>query len=386
MKQKLTAMTAAAHAAVLGASRRAVRRDLRRRHHAGADRVYVLTARVLDREVDAVIQARSRTSSMTTRRGGLLQLIATLRRRADSWGRSGAVYLLIEPNGYPHRRQPRALAARRRHLRQLDRIRDRRQRSRRRRLASGARAGVPAARRPAAARRHRHSRTPAARLAAAHRDVLGRRARACCSRRSFGFSYSRRIRRRVSAFASTCESIMAGDLSQRLPVEGSHDEFDELGARGQSHARTHRAADRHAAHDVRQRRARPARRRCIARVCASKKSLQHDGLSDDVARDDGSDARRTRTRAANARHAAADRAGRRPRPRRADRSTSILQRSRANWSSCIDPKPARATSRSNTAAPRPRRLRGNQPAARAGAREPGRERHQVRAAPADAST
>ena len=44
----------------------------------------------------------------------------------------------------------------------------------------------------------------------------------------FGLSYSRRMRRRVSAFAATCESIMAGDLSQRLPVEGSHDEFDAL--------------------------------------------------------------------------------------------------------------------------------------------------------------
>ena len=35
----------------------------------------------------------------------------------------------------------------------------------------------------------------------------------------FGLSYSRRVRRRVSAFAATCETIMAGDLSQRLPVE-----------------------------------------------------------------------------------------------------------------------------------------------------------------------
>jgi signal transduction histidine kinase len=36
------------------------------------------------------------------------------------------------------------------------------------------------------------------------------------------------VRRRVSAVAATCENIMTGDLSQRLAIEGSHDEFDEL--------------------------------------------------------------------------------------------------------------------------------------------------------------
>ena len=63
--------------------------------------VYVLTARVLDREVDSVIRSEVTHLVDDYSTGGLLQLVATLRRRADSWDRTGAVYLLIEPNGYP---------------------------------------------------------------------------------------------------------------------------------------------------------------------------------------------------------------------------------------------------------------------------------------------
>src|ERR1044071_7491399 len=61
--------------------------------------VYFLTARVLDHEVDAVIQAEVTGLVDDYRRGGILQLIDTLNRRADSWGRTGAVYLLADPNG-----------------------------------------------------------------------------------------------------------------------------------------------------------------------------------------------------------------------------------------------------------------------------------------------
>src|SRR5688572_20222674 len=61
--------------------------------------VYFLTARVLDREVDAIIQAEVAGLVDDYRRGGLLQLIDTLNRRADSWGRTGAVYLLADDDG-----------------------------------------------------------------------------------------------------------------------------------------------------------------------------------------------------------------------------------------------------------------------------------------------
>jgi signal transduction histidine kinase len=43
-----------------------------------------------------------------------------------------------------------------------------------------------------------------------------------------GAAYARRTRRRVREYATTCVAIMQGDLSQRLRVDGSRDEFDAL--------------------------------------------------------------------------------------------------------------------------------------------------------------
>ena len=39
---------------------------------------------------------------------------------------------------------------------------------------------------------------------------------------------SRRLTRRVQRAAETCDAIVGGDLTQRLPVRGSQDEFDAL--------------------------------------------------------------------------------------------------------------------------------------------------------------
>ena len=61
--------------------------------------VYILTARVLDHEVDVVIQAEVNGLIDDYRSGGVVQLIETLHRRADSWGRTGAVYLLVDSQG-----------------------------------------------------------------------------------------------------------------------------------------------------------------------------------------------------------------------------------------------------------------------------------------------
>jgi signal transduction histidine kinase len=96
-----------------------------------------------------------------------------------------------------------------------------------------------------------------------------------------GLSYSRRVRRRVSAFAATCETIIAGDLSRRLPVEESHDEFDELGLvvnrmldRIEQQTATLRTTFDSAAHDLRA----PLYR---ARV-RIEESLQHPDLGDNA--------------------------------------------------------------------------------------------------------
>jgi signal transduction histidine kinase len=189
--------------------------------------VYTLTARVLDREVDAVIQAEVTGLMGAYRHGGILDLIDTLRLRADSWGRSGAVYLLTDPDGsriagnlerwpsevtvntswlefnidasehggivsHPVRAQVVDLPVGRRLLVGTDILE-------RTRLAS--------------------------RLRAAMLWGIG----LCVALAALiSFGYSNRVRRRIEAIADTCETIMSGDLAQRLAIDGSHDEFDEL--------------------------------------------------------------------------------------------------------------------------------------------------------------
>lgn len=180
--------------------------------------VYFLTARVLDREVDTVIRAEVEHLVDDYAAGGLLQLVATLRRREDSWGRTGAVYLLTESNGYP-------IAGNLAHwpddIEQYD---------------DWIEFDIDA--REAGATRSHPVRAQVFQLPAGRRllvgtDISERQLLAWRLRTAmwwgagfsvllaalFGVSYSRRVRRRVGAFAATCQSIMAGDLSRRLPIE-----------------------------------------------------------------------------------------------------------------------------------------------------------------------
>src|SRR6185295_15952337 len=73
-----------------------------------------------------------------------------------------------------------------------------------------------------------------------------------------GAAYARRTARRVRGYADTCESIIQGDLTQRLHVDGSGDEFDALAAavngmldRIEQQTTTLRAAFDSIAHDLR---------------------------------------------------------------------------------------------------------------------------------------
>ena len=189
--------------------------------------VYFLTARVLDREVDAVIRAEVDSLIDDYTRGGLIQLVATLHRRSDNWGRTGAVYLLTESNGYPIAGNlagwPREVATYGTwvefHIDASD---------------SG---GVT--RHPVRAQTFR---LPGGRRLLVGTDILERRRLASRLRTAMfwgvgssvalaaliGVGYSRRVRRRVALIADACRRIMNGDLAERLPVEASHDEFDEL--------------------------------------------------------------------------------------------------------------------------------------------------------------
>ncbi|MBM0103551.1 HAMP domain-containing histidine kinase [Steroidobacter sp. S1-65] len=242
--------------------------------------VYFLTARVLDQEVDAVINSEVNNLVDDYSRGGLLQLISTLHRRADGWGRTGAVYLLVESNGFPLAgnlaRWPQVVS------RYNDWVEFEIDAS-----EAGGAVSHPV--------RAQIIRLPGNRWLLVGTDILDRSRLASRLRTAmfwgvgasvllatlFGLSYSRRIRRRVRAVAATCESIMAGDLSRRLPVEPAHDEFDALAAAVNRMLETIeqqtemlRTTFDSAAHDLRG----PLYR---ARV-RIEESLQHEGLADNV--------------------------------------------------------------------------------------------------------
>ena len=189
--------------------------------------VYSLTARVIDREVDAVIRAEVQNLVDDYMRGGLIQLVSALHRREDSWGRTGAVYLLTEANGYPIAGNlanwPREVA----------------------RYGDWIEFTIDASDSGGAIEHPVRAQTfllPGGRRLLVGTDILERRRLASRLRTAMlwgvgssvalatfvGMIYSRRVRKRVAGIADTCRKIMNGNLAERLPVERSHDEFDEL--------------------------------------------------------------------------------------------------------------------------------------------------------------
>lgn len=239
--------------------------------------VYFLTARVLDREVDAVIRAEVDSLIDDYMHGGLLQLVSTLHRRSDNWGRTGAVYLLTERNGYPIAGNlaswPREVTTYGTWV-EFD-------------IDASESGGV-----------HKHPvraqtfHLPGGRRLLVGTDILERRRLASRLRTAMiwgvgssvalaaliGVGYSRRVRRRVAEIAGACRRIMNGNLAERLPVGALHDEFDELAiAVNQMLGRIHRQTALlqttfdSAAHDLRA----PLYR---ARV-RIEEALQHEDLS-----------------------------------------------------------------------------------------------------------
>ncbi len=239
--------------------------------------VYFLTARVLDREVDAVIRAEVDSLIDDYTRGGLIQLVSTLHRRSDNWGRTGAVYLLTEANGYPIAGNlaawPREVTT----------------------YGSWVEFDIDASDSGGAMKHPVRAQTfhlPGGRRLLVGTDILERRRLASRLRTAMfwgvgssvtlaaliGFGYSRRVRRRVSLIADACRRIMNGDLAERLPVDAAHDEFDELaGTVNQMLSRIHQQTEMlqttfdSAAHDLRA----PLYR---ARV-RIEEALQHEDLS-----------------------------------------------------------------------------------------------------------
>ncbi len=63
--------------------------------------VYLVTRSALEREIAAVIRAEVDDLGDDLRLGGVERVAATLRLRADSWGRTGAVFLLTDEQFRP---------------------------------------------------------------------------------------------------------------------------------------------------------------------------------------------------------------------------------------------------------------------------------------------
>jgi signal transduction histidine kinase len=218
--------------------------------------VLLIAQRELAREVDLVIAAELEGLHDEYEEGGLQSLVETLNRRTDSWGRTGAVYMLIDGSGNRVAGNLSAWPE----------------------VAAGARQWVEF---DLMAREHGaevdHPVRAGIYVLDGHRllvgtDVSERRKLAVRLREAMlwsmllaallsgliGWWYSRRVGARVRAAAQACEQIISGDMARRLPVGRSNDEFDQL-ATAVNHALDRveqqtvavRATFNSAAHDLR---------------------------------------------------------------------------------------------------------------------------------------
>jgi signal transduction histidine kinase len=190
--------------------------------------IYFFTKTMLNGEIDAVISAELEGLKDEYHRGGLSQLADELTWRSDSWGRTGAVYLLVDGNlskeggnvetwpfsGVPTERWTEFyLAARGTNDNTV---------------LHPVRASIfplPGGHRLLVGMDVTQERRFIATFRTA--TLWGIVATALVGVLA-GSWLSRRLTRRVQRAAETCDAIVGGDLTQRLPVRGSQDEFDAL--------------------------------------------------------------------------------------------------------------------------------------------------------------
>lgn len=190
--------------------------------------VYLLTRGALEREAAAVVRAEIDDLTDEMRLGGVERVAATLRVRTDRWGRTGAVFVLADENLRPVAGNlsawPRDVAA-------LPALKVRFEIAAHEldeevlhpveahivRLSNGywLLVGADTSERQQVLRRFEYA------------TLWGVALTTLCVW-LVGAAYARRTARRVRDYASTCESIIQGDLTQRLRVDGSRDEFDAL--------------------------------------------------------------------------------------------------------------------------------------------------------------
>ncbi len=218
---------------------------------------YLLTDGLITDEVDLIIDAELTSLQNRYAHAGVDGVANEINQRNDTWGRIGAVYMLVDSN--------------------FDRIAGN--------VTHWPFDGVPTEARPEfeiatvePGRRAVHPVRAAVRAFPGGYHVLvgtdisqGRRfaekfriatlwgiGLTSLAAALTGFWFSYRLSRRVGDVTATCQRILAGDLGRRLPVSGANDEFDALATsvnhvleRLEDQARTLRATFDSAAHDLR---------------------------------------------------------------------------------------------------------------------------------------
>lgn len=188
--------------------------------------VWLLTRNALDREVRRVMTAELDKLGQEYQKGPA-ELRWALRSRADSWGRTGAVYLLtdasmarIEGNlsAWPREVVPVHDAEARFRIAAAGELNSHPVRAHMVMLAGGywLLVGTDTSEMERALRRFGWASMWGVLAITLLIAVLGR-------------WYATQSARRVREFSSTCDAIVHSDLSRRLEIRGSGDEYDQLG-------------------------------------------------------------------------------------------------------------------------------------------------------------
>lgn len=189
--------------------------------------IYLLTTRFIDTDVDTVIERDTAGFLEAYSRGGVRGLIAELKLREDTWGRANAVYLLVDGDGNVLAGNLPAWPA----------------------MSAGGEpwvefeifvqeGGQETARlvRGLVVRPRADLRLLVG-TDLSERRLLGRRFAVAAGIGSLlvtllalgiGYRQSQRILARVTEISRSCGEILGGNLSRRLPVAGTDDEFDAL--------------------------------------------------------------------------------------------------------------------------------------------------------------
>ncbi len=218
---------------------------------------YLLTQSLITDEVDLIIDTEMKSLDDKFTRSGVGGLTDEINLRIDSWGRVGAVYMLVDSHyeslagnveqwpfkGMPAERWPEF---------EIETIEPGR------RSVHPVRATIralPGGNHLLVGTDISQGRRFAEKFRGATLWGIGGSTLAAALA---GFWFSFKLARRVGNVTETCKRIMAGDLGRRLPVAGANDEFDALAAavnrvldRLEDQTRTVRATFDSAAHDLR---------------------------------------------------------------------------------------------------------------------------------------